>query len=129
MCASTRLELVPQAGAAFGLDLQMGRRPMKLTRRRLLANTATAGLALALTPYLVRADDDDDDHRHRNNITDEPGEGQSQTQQNRESSNGLPPSEQVDTYEAEKDFIFTATSGNATEVAGGQLALQRASSP
>lgn len=110
-------------------DHDLWRSMARFTRRHLLLKSATAGLVLALTPYLVRANDDDDDHRRRNNVTDEPGESQGQTRENRESSNGVPPSDQVDTYEAEKDFVFTATSGNATEVAGGQLTLQRASSP
>src|SRR5581483_9774180 len=101
---------------------------MKITRRRLLANTASAGLVLALTPYLAHADDDDDDDRRRNNVTDEPGEGASQTQQNRESNNGVPPSEQVETYEAEKDWIFMAASGHMTEVMAGQLAIDRGQS-
>ena len=101
---------------------------MALTRRHMLLKTATAGLVLALAPYVALADDDDDDHRRRNNITDEPGEGASQTQQNRESNNGTPPSEQVETYQAEKDWIWTAGSGHKTEIMAAQMAVDRGSS-
>jgi putative membrane protein len=97
-----------------------------ITRRRFLVNSTTAGLALALVPYLALADDDDD-HR-RNNITDEPGEGSSQAEQNRQSNNGNPPSEQVTTYQAEQDWIFTAASGHKTEVMAGQLAIDHGQS-
>jgi len=100
---------------------------MKVNRRRALMTLASASLlplALPTVAWAGKGDDDDDDHR-RNNVQDEPGMSQGQRREVQESANGLPESDRPDPYSSDKDWIFTAASGNLTEVTVGQLAMQR----
>jgi putative membrane protein len=97
---------------------------MKVDRRRALVTLASASLITLALPSLTWADDDDDD-RHRNNVQDEPGMSQGQRREVQESNNGIPESERPDPFESDKDWIFTAASGNLTEVTVGQLAMER----
>lgn len=100
---------------------------MKLNRRRALVTLAGAGVVTLALPTLAWAGkgDEDDDDNHRNNIQDEPGMSQGQRRQVQESANGVPESDRPDPFSEDKDWIFTAASGNMTEVTVGQLAMER----
>jgi len=104
---------------------------MKIDRRRAFVTLAGASLVTLALPTLAwagKGDEDDDDHR-RNNVQDEPGMSQGQRREVQESANGVPESDRPDPLSSDKDWIFTAASGDLTEVTVGQLAMQRSASP
>jgi len=78
---------------------------MATTKRQVLLSLATAGLLLTSTLGPAYADESDDNRR--------------------------PTAQQIGAMQPkpDQDFLFTAISGNYTEIAAGNLALQRSTNP